>query len=66
MLGHETHAGAAAPGDERRREALAEACRGVRERLEGIARALATLRTDIDRALVEPSTPGTGVTSPSE
>ena len=58
MLGHEVHAAGPAVGDDGRREALAEACRGVRERLEGVARALAELRGDIDRALGRPTEMG--------
>ena len=46
--------------DERRlpdanREALAESCRAARERLDGIARALAALTDEIDRTLAQGS-----------
>ena len=36
---------------------FADACRGVRERLEAIAQALGELREDLDRALRDVPTP---------
>jgi hypothetical protein len=55
MLGQGTHT-ATGDGEERRpgepsREALADACRAVRERLDAIGRALAALTAEIDRTL---------------
>jgi len=39
--------------------AIADACRGVRERLETIARALASLRAEIDRTIDDRHVPPT-------
>ena len=43
--------GPGSPGGALRGVALADECRGVRERLDTIARALGSLREEIDRAL---------------
>ena len=69
MLGQDAHT---ATGEERRpadasREALAETCRAVRERLEGIGRALAALAAEIDRTLEHGSAlPDARVEHPSD
>jgi hypothetical protein len=59
MLGEETHTSDGAIEAEARdtRAALAEACRGVRERLEATAADLGVLRGEIDRVLADGDDP---------
>ena len=66
MLGLSQHAapGEPAPDEPNAGEgggklAIADACRGVRERLENIMRALASLRAEIDRNIDEHHAPPT-------